>query len=809
MKNRTNSIVFSLTILFLALSCGRAEKEVRSRDSFNQGWRFELGDHAGAEQGAFDDSVWRLLDLPHDWSIEGEFSADHPATPGGGALPGGIAWYRKTFSLPESDQGKSIYVDFDGVYKNGEVWINGHYLGIRPYGYSSFRHELTSYLNFGETPNVISVKVDNSRQPNSRWYSGSGIYRNVWLVKTGPVAVDHWGTFVTTPQVSETEAGVNIQIKIRNATGADDLITIKSTVYDRRNKLVAQVSTPDFALPVSGALAEQSMEVKNPELWSLEDPALYRVVTTLFRGSEMLDKYETPLGIRSFAFDKDKGFFLNGKAVKIKGVCNHHDLGALGAAVNVRAMERQLEIMKAMGVNAIRTAHNPPAPELLHLCDKMGFIVMDEAFDVWRIAKFGFDYSYEFDEWHQRDLEDMVLRDRNHPSVMIWSIGNEIMEQWDSTGIELTQRLAGMVRNLDPTRPITSGMNGPDVYNYMIRSGALDLIGFNYKHEAFEKFQETFPGQIFIGAETNSALATRGSYDMPSDSVRRWPLRWDIPFDQGNPDLSCSSYDNLSTPWGSTHFETWGIIKKHDFLSGMFIWTGFDYLGEPTPYTFPARSSYFGVVDLAGFPKDGFYFYQSEWTDEPMLHLFPHWNWEPGQQIDVIAYSNCDEVELTLNGQSLGSLTKCPERFNFLWRLNFEPGLLKAFGKKNGEVILTQEIRTAGEAHHIILEADRGLITADGQDLSFVTVTVVDQDGVMVPHADHQISFSLEGGGKIEAVDNGSQTSLEPFRATQRKAFHGKCLVIIRSGNSSGNLKLVASSPGLQAAEVTIRQTKK
>ncbi|MBW6498973.1 MAG: DUF4982 domain-containing protein [Bacteroidales bacterium] len=802
-------IALGFVTLLMVFSCGQTEKEVRSRDSFNQGWRFELGDHAGAELAIFDDAAWRLLDLPHDWSIEGEFSADHPATPGGGALPGGIAWYRKTFSLPESDQGKNIYVDFDGIYKNGEVWINGHYLGIRLYGYSSFRHELTPHLNFGETPNVISVKVDNSRQPNSRWYSGSGIYRNVWLVKTGPVAVDHWGTFVTTPQVSADEARVDIQIKVRNATGADDLITIKSTVYDRRNKSVAQVSTPDFALPASGAMAEQSMEVKNPELWSLEDPALYRVVTTLFRGSEMLDKYETPLGIRSFAFDKDKGFFLNGKAVKIKGVCNHHDLGALGAAVNIRALERQLEIMKAMGVNAIRTAHNPPAPELLHLCDKMGFIVMDEAFDVWRIAKFGFDYSYEFDEWHQRDLEDMVLRDRNHPSVMIWSIGNEIMEQWDSTGIELTQRLAGMVRNLDPTRPITSGMNGPDVYNYMIRSGALDLIGFNYKHEAFEKFPETFPGQIFIGAETNSALATRGYYDMPSDSVRRWPLRWDIPFDQGNPDLTCSSYDNLSTPWGSTHFETWGIIKKHDFLSGMFIWTGFDYLGEPTPYTFPARSSYFGLVDLAGFPKDGFYFYQSEWTDEPMLHLFPHWNWEPGQEIDVIAYSNCDEVELTLNGQSLGSLTKCPERFNFKWRINFEPGVLKAYGKKNGEVLLTQEVRTAGEAHHIMLEADRALITADGQDLSFVTVTVVDQDGVMLPHADHQVFFSLEGDGRIEAVDNGSQTSLEPFRATQRKAFNGKCLAIIRSGNTSGELKLVATSPGLQAAEVTIRQTKK
>jgi beta-galactosidase len=808
MKNKILKVALCFASLILVFSCGQSQKEVRTRDSFNHDWKFLLGDHPEAVNADFDDADWRLLNLPHDWSIEGEFSADHPATPGGGALPGGIAWYRKSFLLPESDQGKNIYLEFDGIYKNGEVWINGHYLGIRPYGYSSFRHELTPYLNFGETPNQVSVKVDNSQQPNSRWYSGSGIYRNVWLVKTGPIAVDHWGTFVTTPAISESQAEVNIKVNIKNTNGAPETISMKSAIYDRNNKKVSEVISPGVSVEISGFEVEQSLLVKNPELWSIEDPAMYRVVTTLFRGSEILDKYETPFGIRSFEFHIDKGFLLNGKQVKIKGVCNHHDLGALGAAINTRALERQLEIMKAMGVNAIRTAHNPPAPELLDLCDRMGFIVMDEAFDVWRIAKFGFDYSYEFDEWHKRDLEDMVLRDRNHPSVMIWSIGNEILEQWDSTGIELTRRLAAIVRNLDSTRPITSGMNGPDIYNYMIRSGALDLIGFNYKHEDFEKFRETFPGQLFIGAETNSGLATRGSYDMPSDSIRRWPLRWDLPFTEGNPDLTCSSYDNCSTPWGSTHFETWGIIKKHDFLSGMFIWTGFDYLGEPTPYTFPARSSYFGVVDLAGFPKDAFYFYQSEWTKEPMLHLFPHWNWQPGQEIDVIAYSNCDEVELSLNGTSLGTQTKCPERFHFKWRVAFEPGVLEAIGKKDGTVILKQEVRTAGEPHRIILSADRDVINADGQDLSFVTVTVVDKDGIMVPDADNQVFFSLKGDGKIEAVDNGSQTSMEPFKAEQRRAFNGKCLVIVRSGNKPSNLMLKASSDGLQSAEIALRQTK-
>ncbi len=809
MKKRSISQLFGFLAMFLVLSCGQAKKEVRSIESFNTGWRFSLGDHSGAEQAEFDDTGWRQLDLPHDWSIEGTFSADHPATPGGGALPGGIAWYRKSFFLPGSDKGRNIFVDFDGIYQNGEVWINGHYLGIRPYGYSSFRHELTQYLKFGNKPNVISVKVDNSNQPNSRWYSGSGIYRNTWLVKTGPVAVDHWGTFVTTPQVSDTEALVNIQIKIRNSTKSDHHISIRSEVFDRRNKRVGRVLTSNLVLPAKGALVEHSLKVNNPMLWSIDDPVLYRVETKLFSGSKLLDTYHTPLGIRTFAFDKDKGFFLNGKPMKIKGVCNHHDLGALGAAVNTRAIERQLEIMKAMGVNAIRTAHNPPAPEMLHLCDRMGFIVMNEAFDMWRMPKVAYDYSHQFDQWHQRDLEDLVRRDRNHPSVIIWSIGNEILEQWDSSGLELTRRLAGIVKNLDPTRPITAGMNNPTEQNYMIRSGALDLIGFNYNHNKFEKFPETFPGLIFIGAETNSGLATRGHYDMPSDSTRRWPIRWDLPFTGGNPDLTSSSYDNLSTPWGSTHYETWGIIKKHDFLSGMFIWTGFDYLGEPTPYTFPARSSYFGVVDLAGFPKDAFYFYQSEWTHEPMLHIFPHWNWEPGELVDVIAYSNCDEVELTLNGKSLGSLTKCPERFNFRWRLNFEPGVLKATAKNKGKVILTREVKTAREPHHIILSADRPLLKADGLDLSFVTATVVDENGTMVPKADNLILFSLSGNGKIEAVDNGSQTSLEPFRAEQRKAFNGKCLAIIRSGTTNGELMLTATSPGLQPAEITIRQSDK
>ncbi len=782
---------------------------VRTRDNFNDGWKFMLGDHPSASASLFDDSGWRQVDLPHDWSIEGDFDSKNPATPGGGALPGGIGWYRKTFRLPASDRGKNIYIEFDGIYRMGEVWINGHYLGKRPYGYSSFRHELTRFLNYGDTPNVISVKADNSLQPNSRWYSGSGIYRNVWVVKTGTIAVDHWGTYVTTPVVKETGAEVRIATRISNTTGTPVRISVKSSIFGRDEQLVAEMISPGVLVKPSGTEIKQTLTVPNPDLWSVEDPAMYRVVTTLLARQQVLDEYETPFGIRTFEFNSSLGFLLNGKPLKIRGVCNHHDLGCLGAAINTRGLERQLELLKGMGCNGIRTSHNPPAPELLDLCDRMGFIVMDEAFDIWKIHKTPYDYGADFDEWHRRDLEDMVLRDRNHPSVFIWSIGNEIMEQWDTSGTRIARELASIVRNLDDTRPITSACNDPKPDNHLIRSKALDLIGYNYHEENFAQFPELFPGQKFIAAETTSALATRGSYDMPADSVRIWPIQWDIPFLEGNADLSCSSYDNCRVPWGSTHEETWKIVKKYEFMSGMFIWTGFDYIGEPTPYPWPARSSYFGILDLCGFPKDAYYLYKSEWTGEPVLHLFPHWNWTPGQTIDVWAYSNCDEVELTLNGNSLGAQRKTGDMLHFSWRVPFEAGTLRATGKQNGMVILTREVQTAGEPYRIALSPDRNVITADGDDLSYVTVTVVDKNNVMVPYADNRIYFSVEGDGKIQAVDNGSPVSMESFMAHERRAFHGKCLVVVRSGLNPGKLTVKASAEGLQSAECTIQLTNK
>jgi beta-galactosidase len=709
--------------------------------------------------------------------------------------------------VQSSEKQKMVFIDFDGIYRNSEVWINGHYLGKRPYGYISFRYELTPYLKYGKVKNVLAVKVDNSQQPNSRWYSGSGIYRNVWLVTTEKVFVDHWGTYVTTPEVTNKSAKIVVQTKVRNTSVKNRPIILTTLIVDKNGRRASAVEMRKIVPKNSDIEIGQNLTVKNPILWSIENPYLYKVITIIESNNKLCDNYETPLGIRSFVFDTVKGFLLNKKQVKINGVCNHHDLGCLGAAINRRALERQLEIMKSMGVNGIRTSHNPPAPELLDLCDQMGFIVMDEAFDMWKKKKTEFDYSMNWDKWHQRDLQDMILRDRNHPSVFIWSIGNEVGEQWDkqdSSGIIIAKELASIVRKLDQTRTITAACNDQDPLNPVIRSDVLDLIGYNYSQNTYKDFLKVYPGKRFIAAETISSLATRGSYDMPSDSIRRWPLSWDIPLTTGNADFTCSSYDNCSAPWGSTHEETWNVVKKCDFLSGMYIWTGIDYLGEPTPYSWPARSSYFGIVDLAGFPKDAYYLYQSEWTDKPVLHIFPHWNWKKGDTIDVWAYTNCGEVELFLNGQSLGSKKKIGDDLHLMWRLPFTPGTLKAIGRTNGKEVQTQEIKTAGAPVKIVLDADRNVIKADGKDLSFITVKILDEEGTLVPHANNLMQFDISGQGKIVGVDNGLQTSDESFKANYRKAFNGLCLVVVQSNGKAGKITLRATSEGFKESLIVV-----
>jgi beta-galactosidase len=796
-------VLFCLFLL-LSVSIGFAQ-QTRSINDFDKGWHFILGDVSHGETVELDDTKWRALNLPHDWSIEGEFSKSNPATPEGGALPGGIGWYRKTFTVPEITKGKLVYIDFDGVYQKSDVWINGHHLGFRPNGYISFQYNLTPYLNYGKQPNVIAVKVDNSVQPNSRWYSGSGIYRNVWLVTTGRLAIDHWGTYVTTPKVSSQSAAVHLDVKVRKYAGKISTYSIRSVIYNAAGKAVQQKITANISSGDSVTLVSQNFTINTPVLWSVDHPYLYKVITQVITSdNKVADEYTTPLGIRYFDFDVDKGFSLNGKPMKILGVCDHHDLGSLGSAVNTRALERQLQILKNMGCNGIRTSHNPPAPELLDLCDKMGFIVMDEAFDCWERGKVKYDYHLFFKEWHKKDLEDQILRDRNHPSVFIWSIGNEIPQQSDTSALRVAPELAAIVHSLDKTRPITTANNDPSTRNKIIASGAIDLVGYNYNQNSYAAFHERYPGKKFIGTETTSALETRGYYDMPSDSIRRWPIRGGNT-GKVNADNTVSAYDNVSASWGSTHEETWKVIKKYDFLSGMFIWTGFDYLGEPTPYSWPSRSSYFGIIDLAGFPKDVYYMYQSEWTHKTVLHVFPHWNWEPGKTVDIWAYyNNADEVELFLNGKSLGVKKKTGDDLHVLWRLKFAPGTLKAVSRKNGKVVLTREIHTAGAPAKIELTADRKMIKADGKDLSFITVKILDKDGNVVPDADNTVNFKINGEGFIAGVDNGDPVTHDPFKADYRKTFHGLALAIIQAKEKAGNIMLTAAGEGLQSASLVI-----
>ncbi len=800
-----NKILIIAAVALLA-ACNHKVDNPRQVESFNKGWKFFLGDTADASKVAFNDTEWRALNLPHDWSIEGSFSKDNPSTTEGGALPTGIGWYRKTFKVDSIPQNQKYYIDFDGVFCNSEVWLNGHYLGKRPFGYITFRYDMTPYLNFGDKENVMAVRVDNDAQPASRWYTGSGIYRNVWLVTTNQIHVDHWGTYITTPNVSEESATVNLEVKIKNNQNTAQQLKVKTELYDQNNQVVAQdekvVSCKD-----SLCTLVYDFSVNQPMLWSIENPYMYTAVTSVYNDKELLDQYETPFGIRYFEFDSAKGFFLNGQALKIHGVNQHHDLGALGAAVNTRAMERQLEILKGMGCNAIRMAHNPPAAELLDLCDQMGFLVIDESFDEWAKTKAKKGYHLYWDEWHVRDLQDMVLRDRNHPSIIAWSIGNEIREQFDTTGISITKELAGIVKELDKTRPVTSALTEQDPEkNNIYKSGALDLISFNYKHKEYLDFPKNYPGQKMIASENMSALSTRGHYDMPSDSMRIWPSAYNVPLVGANDDYTVSAYDHVYAYWGATHEDTWNVVKNNDFISGMFIWSGFDYLGEPIPYPWPARSSYLGIIDLAGFPKDVYYLYQSEWTDKTMLHIFPHWNWEKGQDIDVWAYyNNADEVELFLNGKSLGTGKKEEGKFHVMWRVKFEPGTIKAVSRKEGQVVLEKEIHTAGEPYKFELIADRNVINANGTDLSFITVKIVDKDGNMIPDADNLVHFDVEGNGFIAGVDNGYQASLEPFKANYRKAFNGMCLLIVQATEKAGEIKITATADGLKNGEMTLK----
>lgn len=823
---------FAICSLLLLPSFLCVKSYAFERHLWDEGWRFALHNDDKAHETTFDDHAWRVLDLPHDWAIEGDFYALNPSGANGGALPGGIGWYRKHLNLNDNDASSHYVLHFDGAYMNTSVYVNGQLVGMRPYGFISFSCDITPYLK-KQGDNVVAVKVDNSKQPNSRWYTGCGIYRHVYLMKSSDIRIEEWGVQALT-EVKKGKGKVSLNTKIENPSGRSRRVMVHQTLWNKAHQMVSKASKA-CQVEAKGATISQLLNVNKPQLWSLESPNLYTVTTEIEENGRILDRDTISIGLRNIAFDVKKGFFLNGKNIKINGVCLHGDLGCLGTAINEDALYRQLLMMKDMGVNAIRCSHNPPAPELLNLCDSMGLLVMDEAFDSWMQGKTTYDYSIYFKTWAERDLRDMVLRDRNHPSIILWSIGNEVLEQWNKTksatvaledvnillnnsrdktllsttdtlnaSAKLTQFLASIVRRYDPTRLISAGCNEVSPNNNLFKSGALDVIGFNYHQKKVADVPQNFPGKPFIMTETVSALHTRGYYRMPSDSLYRWPTH-KRPFTE--PSFMCSSYDNSCAYWGSTHEQTWDIVKHTPYCSGQFIWTGFDYIGEPTPFNFPARSSYFGIVDLAGFPKDVYYLYQSEWTNKPVLHVFPHWNWIEGQAIDLWCYYNqADEVELFINGKSQGVRKKSNEHeYHVAWHVTYEPGEVRVVARKNGKQVNEKTIRTAGAPHHIRLTPNHNVLKANGRSLSFVTVEVVDKEGNLCPWADQNIQFTLTGEGKIAGVDNGSPFSLERFQANSRHAFFGKCMVVVQAGKAPSVIKLTAKGVDLQPQTIEIK----
>ena len=819
----------AMAALLSLAACGTKESP-RIVEDFNFGWKFQLGDNAGYAAESFDDSSWRSLHLPHDWAVEGEFSPLNPSTPSGGALPGGIGWYRKAFATPDGvADGRRVQVEFDGVFMNSTVYVNGKEFGTRPYGYSSFCYDITEALHTDGSVNTIAVRCDNADQPNSRWYAGCGIYRNVRLVTVNPAHVAYNGVYVSTPSISGEKATVHIEAEVAGEVQNG----VSFQILDAKGKNVAFKEGTDNG----GGIWTADLEISSPHLWDINDTYRYTAVTYVLGDRSISDAYPQRFGIRTTEWDTDKGFFLNGRPVKLLGVCLHHDMGALGSAVHHRALEREMQIMKDMGVNALRTSHNPPAPELLEICDEMGILVMDEAMDMWRMRKTRYDYSRFFDEWHERDVTDFVKRDRNHPSIVMWSIGNEIPEQGNrhdfdlqnltpeqanyilnfNDGIEdvkledinpnmqLTKHMARLITDLDGTRAITSGCNYVNSGNNIIRSGALDVIGINYHPELYDSVRVWYPGIPIIGSETVSSLNSRGIYFQPSTAKTKAPRDWRLIPEEY--DFQLTSYDAYCAAWANFHEQAWLPIKNNDWLAGTFIWTGFDYLGEPTPYPWPARSSYFGIVDLAGFPKDSYYLYQSEWTDRTMLHLFPHWNWEEGQEIDIWAYyNNADEVELFLNGESLGKRSKTDDLLHAEWlSVPFKAGRIEAVSYRDGKEVARDSRETTGPAVALRLTPDRKVIKADGYDLSYVTVEAVDEKGRAVPTATDMLHFEVIGAAELAGVDNGNAADTLCLKGKDKALFSGKAIAILRSLNGEdGKAVLTVSSDNLKEARTSI-----
>ncbi|MEU7405982.1 glycoside hydrolase family 2 TIM barrel-domain containing protein [Streptomyces sp. NPDC044948] len=819
----------------------------RSTVALRDGWRFRLVDPDGAAEDtadaadpAHDDSAWREVAVPHDWSIEQTPTTEHGTTSGTGFLPGGLGWYRLAFALPPALAGKRISVEFDGVYMDSRVHCNGREAGHHPYGYTGFALDLTDLVHTdGRTENVLAVRVRN-RLPSSRWYSGSGIYREARLVVTEPVHVRRWGTYVTTPRVSEESAVVRVRTSVVNASGDEREVEIRSTVKDADGRTVARTSS---TVDVTDAATEtHELTVTRPRLWDFASPHRYTLHTELRVGGRGVDTYRTPFGVRTFHVDPEEGFHLNGGHAKIKGVDLHHDLGALGAAVSVDAIRRQMSLMKSMGVNAFRTSHNPPSPEMIEVCEEMGIIMLVEAFDCWRTGKNRYDYGRFFDEWCERDATEMVLAARNSPAVVMWSIGNEVPDSTATAGLAMADRIIDAIRAADDTRPL---IIGSDKYRRMPAKGSaadlmlakLDGLGLNYNTaKSVDDLHAAYPHLFLFESESSSETSTRGTYQEPEH------LNTGENHTPGG--RATSSYDNNLASW--TMSGEYGHKKDRDrkWFAGQFLWSGIDYIGEPTPYdVFPVKASFFGAVDTAGFPKDMYHLFRSQWTDEPMVHLLPTtWNHREGDTVEVWAYTNVDTVELYLNGKSLGTrrfdrkktvdgrayletteatgddktFTDGPYpgsytspngsagKLHLTWKVPFEAGELKAVARRGGRVVATDAVRTARAPYALRLTPDREAVDADGRSLVFVTAEVVDRHAVVVPGAEHLISFEV-AGGSLAGLDNGRQESAERYQSRTRTAFHGKALAIVRSGTRPGTVRVTARAEGLRTDTATVR----
>lgn len=828
-KTEANELVLKNWILPTANDFIKDPAKKHSRPKGNPGSDFDF------VKENFNDKSWERVNLPHDWAIKGPFySGDNPEVGGGmGRLPShGTAWYRKKLTIDQNDKGKEIYLDIDGAMSYAMVWLNGNLVGGWPYGYNSFRLNLTPYIHYGGT-NQLAIRIDNPNH-SARWYPGGGIYRNVWLVKTAPVHVAHWGTFVKTPQVTANEATINLSLKLQNNSKTAQTVTAKTHLYEAdnfgkaKNKIVAEFPNETFQMQAENQLnKETEIKIKNPKLWGvypLQKQHLYIAKTQLFINGKQVDEYETPFGIRKIEFNPTEGILVNGTKIKIQGVNQHHDLGALGAAFNVRAAERQLEVLRELGCNAIRLSHNPPAAELLDLTDRMGFLVIDEVFDSWERKKTPHDFHLIFPDWYEADTRSFIRRDRNHPSVIAWSFGNEVGEQYtDAEGAKIAKTLHDIVHEEDPTRPASASQNfaKPD----MPFSKEMDFMSLNYQGEGirdapayahlkngirttplYPAFQKAFPDKMIISSETASALSTRGSYIFPVAKENSAPVSDTT---GGNPKTQeVSAYELYTAQFGSSPDKVFATQDRHPFVAGEFVWSGWDYIGEPTPY-YSARSSYCGIIDLAGFKKDRFYLYQSRWRpDLPIAHILPHWNWPDriGQITPVHVFTSGDEAELFLNGKSLGKKKKDALEYRLRWDdVLYQPGELKIIAYKNGKKWAEDLVKTTENASKLNVAADHSTIKADGEDLVFITVKITDKNGLMVPNANNLIHFKLEGEGEIVATDNGNPADLNSFASLDRNAFNGMALAIIKAKKGhKGVLKLIITSEKLEGNSLTI-----